>query len=165
MKIWLAIVLDENDVVFRKVCQSEQSAEVAIVKYLQKNKDYDLHDFSYAFFWIEENNLKLNLLVFETELEEFESRLCLYISKERPSRGNNFIRLTLSCIDILQILDGLEYRRIVWQATVERLMLDYTELSDCVEDCSDPIEAQAIADYYQYLIDTIKKQREAQINQ
>ena len=63
-----------------------------------------------------------------------------------------------------QITDGLEQRRIVWQATAEYLEAGYTDLSDCIEECSDSNEAQAIADYYQYLIDTIRKQRNAQLN-
>lgn len=67
-------------------------------------------------------------------------------------------------MDIGQILDGLEQRRIIWQATADYLEVGYTDLSDCVEECSDPNEAQAIADYYQYLIDTIKKQRDAQLD-
>ncbi|MBC8463499.1 MAG: hypothetical protein H8D61_00815 [Deltaproteobacteria bacterium] len=74
------------------------------------------------------------------------------------------IKLILSDMDIGQILDGLEQRRIIWQATADYLEVGYTDLSDCVEECSDPNEAQAIADYYQYLIDTIKKQRDAQLD-
>lgn len=77
---------------------------------------------------------------------------------------DKFITLTLPQNDIGQILDGLEQRRIIWQATAEWLMYDYTELSDCVEECSDPLEAQAIADYYQYIINTIRNQRDGQFN-
>ncbi|MEN8126622.1 MAG: hypothetical protein ABFR90_02335 [Planctomycetota bacterium] len=73
------------------------------------------------------------------------------------------IKLVLSELDIRQILDGLEHRRIIWQATAEYLAYDYTELSDIVEECSDPCEAQAIADYYQYIIETIKNQRDIKL--
>lgn len=78
---------------------------------------------------------------------------------------DKFIKLTLSALDVGQILDGLEQRRITWQATTEYLACDYTELSDIVEECSDPCEAQAIADYYQYIINTIKNQRDMQLIQ
>ncbi len=75
-----------------------------------------------------------------------------------------FITLSLSHRDVGQILDGLEQRRIIWQATAEWLMYDYSELSDYIEECSDPLEAQAIADYYQYIINTVKNQRDCQLN-
>lgn len=71
--IWMAIVTDENEVVFSKVCPSEQKAEIAIVEYLRKNKEYDGEDFGYAFFWIGDNDLKLNLMVFDMPPEEFEN--------------------------------------------------------------------------------------------
>lgn len=76
---------------------------------------------------------------------------------------DNFITLCLKEIDVGQILDGLEQRRIIWQATAEYLGGDYTELLDCIEECSDPNEAQTIADYYQYIINTIKNQRDMQV--
>lgn len=75
-----------------------------------------------------------------------------------------YITLSLKVRDIGQILDGLEQRRIIWQATAEYLTYDHTELSDIIEECSDPLEAQAVAEYYQYIIDTIKSQRDMQIN-
>ena len=78
---------------------------------------------------------------------------------------DRFIKLTLTALDVGQILDGLEQRRIIWQATAEYLAYDYTELSDIVEECSDPCEAQAVADYYQYIINTIKSQKDMQLIQ
>lgn len=78
---------------------------------------------------------------------------------------SEFITLCLKALDVGQILDGLEERRISWLATVEYLAYDYTELSSIVEECSDPCEAQAVADYYQYIIDTIKNQRDMQLVQ
>lgn len=76
-----------------------------------------------------------------------------------------FITLSLKELDIGQILDGLERRRITWLATAEYLGCGYTELSDIIEECSDPLEAQAIADHYQYIINTIKNQRDMQLDQ
>jgi len=76
-----------------------------------------------------------------------------------------FIKLTLPAVDVGHILDGLEQRRIIWQARAEYLAYDYTELSDIVEECSGPCEAQAVADYYQYIIDTVKNQRNMQLIQ
>ncbi|MCE5186307.1 MAG: hypothetical protein LLF76_09305 [Planctomycetaceae bacterium] len=73
------------------------------------------------------------------------------------------VTIKLNETDIGQVLDGLEQRRIIWQATAEYLECGSTELSDVIEECSDSEEAQAIADYYQYLIDTIKKQLVCQI--
>ncbi|MBM4104474.1 MAG: hypothetical protein FJ263_10615 [Planctomycetes bacterium] len=69
-----------------------------------------------------------------------------------------FVKLTLSRMDIGQILDGLHERMLVWRATEEYMETGYPQSSDCVEECSDESEACAIADYYQYIIDTIKKQ-------
>jgi len=77
----------------------------------------------------------------------------------------NPIKLVLSYTDVGQILDGLEQRWIMWLATAEYLGGDYTELSDIIEECSDPYEAQAVADYYQYIITTIKNQRDMQLVQ
>lgn len=68
------------------------------------------------------------------------------------------IKLYLPDTAIDEILDLLEYRKIVWQATTQYIDAGYTDLSDCVEDCSDSSEAQTITDYHQYLIDTIKNQ-------
>ena len=78
---------------------------------------------------------------------------------------DKFIKLTLPALDVGQILDGLEQRRIIWQATTEYLEAGCTALSDFVEECSDPCDAQAVADYYQYIINTIKTQRDMQLIQ
>jgi len=73
-----------------------------------------------------------------------------------------FVKLILSRMDIGQILDGLHERMLVWRATEEYMETGYPQSSDCIEECSDEHEAHAIADYYQYLIDTVKKQLEFQ---
>jgi len=69
-----------------------------------------------------------------------------------------FVNLVLSRTDVGQILDGLHERKIAWEGTYEYHEKGYTDLCDIIEECSDEHEARAIADYYQYLIDTIKKQ-------
>jgi hypothetical protein len=76
-----------------------------------------------------------------------------------------YVSLRLTRNDVGQILDGLEQRRIIWQATAEWLMYDYSELSDSIEECSDPLEAQAIAEHYQTIINTIRNQRDSQLSQ
>ncbi|MHC4552306.1 MAG: hypothetical protein ACYSUT_06020 [Planctomycetota bacterium] len=76
-----------------------------------------------------------------------------------------YITLSLNAMDVGQILDGLEQRRIIWQATSEYLAYNHTELSDIIEECSDPLEAQAVTDYYQYIIETIQNQRDMQLVQ
>lgn len=74
------------------------------------------------------------------------------------------ITLTLNAMDVGQVLDGLEQRRIIWQATAEYLENGSTDLSDFIEECSDAEEAQAVAEHYQRIMDTIRKQRESQID-
>ena len=76
-----------------------------------------------------------------------------------------FITLSLKALDVGQILDGLEQRRIVWQATAEYLANDSTEVAVVVEECSNSYEAQAVADYYQHIIATIKQQWDKQLVQ
>lgn len=71
---------------------------------------------------------------------------------------DKFITLTLPDLDVGQILDGLEQRRIIWQATADYLKFGYTDLDQPIEECSHSHEAKAIADYYQRIMDSIKKQ-------
>ena len=68
----MAIVTDGNEVVFNKGCQSKQNTEKAIVEYLQKHEDFDGADFGEACFWIGENDIRLDLMVFEMEAEDFD---------------------------------------------------------------------------------------------
>lgn len=76
----------------------------------------------------------------------------------------DFVKLILSRMDIGQVLDGLHERMLVWRATEEYFINAYPQSADCIEECSDEHEARAIAEYYQYLIDTIKKQLDIQQN-
>ncbi len=70
--IWMALVCYENDVSFSRACSTEHLAEMAIVEYLQKEEGFEGADFNEACFWIGENDLKLDLMVFEMEPDEFE---------------------------------------------------------------------------------------------
>ena len=72
----------------------------------------------------------------------------------------DFVTLRLRRDDVGQILDGLEQRMIIWQATAEYLEADYTTLSDIVEECSHPEEAHAIAEHYENIIKQIRRQLE-----
>jgi hypothetical protein len=74
----------------------------------------------------------------------------------------DFVKLTLSRMDIGQILDGLHERMLVWRATEEYMQTGYPQSADCIEECSDAQEAKAIADYYQHIINTIKNQLKEQ---
>jgi len=78
---------------------------------------------------------------------------------------DKFITLTLPRNDVGQIIDGLEQRRIIWQATAEYLEAGSTTLSDYIEECYNSHEAQAITDCYQHIIDTIRRQRDKQLIQ
>ena len=71
-QIWMALVTDENEVVFSRACQSKRKAEKAIVDYLRKNQDFEVADFGQACFWIGEKDLRLDLMVFAMQPEEFE---------------------------------------------------------------------------------------------
>lgn len=73
-------------------------------------------------------------------------------------------RIELGDLDLCQLLDGLEIRVEAWKKTAHYLR--YERLPDneffLVEECSDPNEADAIANHYQSIIATIRKQMEAQ---
>lgn len=71
--IWMALVTNDDEVVFSHACPSEHKAESAIVGYLQKNEDFDGKNFGEACFWIGEKDLRLNLMVFEMTTEDFKS--------------------------------------------------------------------------------------------
>jgi len=73
-----------------------------------------------------------------------------------------FVTLRLPRGDVGQIIDGLTQRMIVWKTTAEFLETGYSQLGDFIEECSKPEEAHFIAEYYQNIIDLIKKQLENQ---
>ena len=69
--IWMAVVNDSNTVVFAKARLSQRKAESAIVAYLRKSEDFDGQVFADVCFWIGENDLRLDLMVFEMEATDF----------------------------------------------------------------------------------------------
>ena len=70
---WMAIVTDEKEVVFSNGCQNERKAEQAIVAYLREHEDFGGKDFGEACFWIGENDLRLDLMVFPIGPEDFKA--------------------------------------------------------------------------------------------
>lgn len=80
-QIWMAIVNDTDEVVFKKACQTQRKAEHAIVEYLCKHEDFDGDDFGDACFWIGEKDLRLDLMVFAMQSEDFKpvwNRLAMF---------------------------------------------------------------------------------------
>jgi len=71
-QIWMALVTEENEVIFSRACQSKRKAEKAIVDYLNKNRNFQGADFAEACDWIGEKELRLDLMVFPMPPEEFE---------------------------------------------------------------------------------------------
>jgi hypothetical protein len=70
----------------------------------------------------------------------------------------DFVKIVLTRVDLANILEGLHDKMMVWRSTEEYVETGYVQSADCAEACDDPCEARAIADYYLYLIETIKKQ-------
>ncbi|HPD48559.1 MAG TPA: hypothetical protein P5279_01515 [Anaerohalosphaeraceae bacterium] len=76
---------------------------------------------------------------------------------------DQLITLRLPANTVGQIIDGLTQRMLVWQATAEYLQRGRTDITDTIEECSDAQEAQALADWYQQIIQEITRQRNAQV--
>jgi hypothetical protein len=69
--LWMAVVNQTDEVVFRRACQSQRQAEKAIVSYLRKAEEFDGNRFDEACFWIGEKDLRLDLMVFSMQPEDF----------------------------------------------------------------------------------------------
>jgi hypothetical protein len=79
-----------------------------------------------------------------------------------PSMGKE-IQLRLDSLDVGQILDGLRCRQQSWSNTAIYLRDDYfPDDAFICEECSDPTEAQNIADFYQRIIADIEQQVDQQ---
>lgn len=72
------------------------------------------------------------------------------------------VTLTLSRLDAGQVLDALHERMHIWQITRQYLETGHSDPTAIIEECSDPDEAQSIADYYQSIIETIEAQLKEQ---
>ncbi|MEJ5260656.1 MAG: hypothetical protein WHS88_10760 [Anaerohalosphaeraceae bacterium] len=75
-----------------------------------------------------------------------------------------FVKLYLKRDDVEHILECLYERLHIWEATIEYIETGYCQSADCIEECSDPQEAIANKNYYQYVISNIEKQKETQEN-
>ena len=73
-------------------------------------------------------------------------------------------RIELDSLDLGQILDGLELRVQSWERTAEYLRTETMPAGEffIVEECSKPEEADGIAAHYRSIIETIRRQMEAQ---
>jgi hypothetical protein len=98
-QIWMALVTDENEVVFSKACQTEKKAEKAIVEYLRKDQEFDGRDFSEACFWIGEKDLRLELMVFPMEPDEFKDVNPVPLSIDLPPDEKGLYRVVYA-IDV-----------------------------------------------------------------
>ncbi len=75
-----------------------------------------------------------------------------------PDMGKE-IQLRLDSSDVGQILDGLRCRQESWSNTAIYLRDGYFHDDEFVcEECSNPAEAQNIADWYQRIIANIEQQ-------
>ena len=73
-------------------------------------------------------------------------------------------RIELNDLDLGQLLDGLETRAESWERTAEYLRTEAMPDGEffVIEECSDPVEATAIAAHYRKIIRTIEAQLEGQ---
>ncbi len=74
---------------------------------------------------------------------------------------DKIITLRLSSNTVGQIIDALHERMLIWLATAEYLERGHTDIADTIEECSDAEEAQALADWYQQIIQEITSQRDS----
>lgn len=67
-------------------------------------------------------------------------------------------------LDLGQLLDGLESRAEAWENTAVFLRTDEIPDEDffLIEECSEPEEADKVAEHYRSIISKIRKQMEAQ---
>jgi len=94
-KIWMALVTDDHEVVFSCACPTERQAEKAAVGYLRKERDFDGKDINDACFWIGENDLRLNIMIFPMVPEDFKlvwDRLALF-RDDLPLREKGLYRV------------------------------------------------------------------------
>lgn len=69
--IWMALMTNNDEVVFSCACPSERKAEKAMVAYLRKDRSLDIRDINEACLWIGDNNLRLNLMIFPMKPDDF----------------------------------------------------------------------------------------------
>ena len=75
---------------------------------------------------------------------------------------DKFVTLRIPKIDVLQIIDGLTQRMIIWKTTEEVMETGFSHLGNLIEECSNPQEAHFIAKHYENIIELINNQLENQ---
>lgn len=93
--IWMALMTDNDEVVFSCVCPSQRKAETAIVAYLRKDRSLDIRDINEACLWIGDNNQRLNLMIFPMKPDDFKfvwDRLTLF-RNDLPLGDKGFYRV------------------------------------------------------------------------
>jgi hypothetical protein len=87
-RIWMAIVTEESEVVFCKPCRDQQKAEKAIVDYFRRNRKFKGKNVDDICFWIREEGLPMDLIIFPMQPEEFtDVRLPLSITPPPNEKG------------------------------------------------------------------------------
>jgi hypothetical protein len=79
--IWMAVVNHTDEIIFCRACPSEYRAQKAVVEYLRQNEDFEGKKFDEAVFWIGEKDLRLDLMIFPMQSEDFREvwdRLALF---------------------------------------------------------------------------------------
>lgn len=76
--------------------------------------------------------------------------------------NESLITLQLSRNVVGQICQGLHERMLTWRATAQYLEEGYSHISEMIEECSNPHEAKAIADWYEQIIQSIRQQIDEQ---
>lgn len=126
--IWIAILTEDCEVVFSCACPTERMAEKAIVAHLQKDNDFDGKDINDACFWIGENDLRLNIMIFEMQPGDFQDvrgRLALF-RDDLPLREKGLYRV------IYQIDVGAQ-SAVEAAITVHEIMQDSDSLPPVLE--------------------------------
>lgn len=91
--IWMAVVTDEGEVVFSKACRNKSEAEKAIVGYLRKDREFEGGKFEDACFWIGENDLRLNLMVFDMPADDLDDISNRGLQIGPPSKEKDLYRV------------------------------------------------------------------------
>ena len=71
---------------------------------------------------------------------------------------DDIVTVKLPKDDLGQIIDGLCVRRDTWRSTQQYLGSGHIDIEQGIEECSNPEEAQSIADYYDEIIEKIQQQ-------
>jgi hypothetical protein len=99
-KLWMSIVVMDTEVVFSKAHLKKNAAKSAVVKYLCENEDFDVNDFEQACSAICEDNLNIDLMVFEMDTEHLKRILLPAGLLVKPPSEDNAYRIVYA-IDII----------------------------------------------------------------